>query len=79
MSNQVARQLTDPQYAVVKQVRTPVAVVIAFQDEGVNFMRSKRVPRGILTGKEFSGSRLHDRIGIAESGLFVVRCEDGWI
>ena len=32
--DQVAGKLTDPQYAVVKQLRTPVVVVITFQKEG---------------------------------------------
>ena len=65
-------ELTDAQYAVVKQLRMPVAVVITSETERVRFGRFDRVSYGTLTRKELSRSRLHDWIGITEFGLFIV-------
>ena len=67
-------ELTDPQYAVVKQVRIPVAVVITSETERVGFSRFDRVYCGTLTRKELSRSRPHSWIGITEFGLFIVGC-----
>lgn len=65
-------ELTDPQYAVVRQLRIPVAVVITSGIERVGFSRFDRVSCGTLTRKELSRSYPHDRIGITEFGLFIV-------
>jgi hypothetical protein len=43
--SQAASELTDPQYAVVKQLRIPVAVVITVEIEGIEFRRFERVAR----------------------------------
>ena len=44
--SQAASELTDPQYAVVKQLRIPVAVVITVEIEGIEFGHFRRVARG---------------------------------
>jgi hypothetical protein len=43
-TDQATGELTDPQYAVVKQLRIPVAVVITFEVERVEFRHFERVP-----------------------------------
>jgi hypothetical protein len=70
-------KLTEPQYAVVKQLRIPVAVVITIQIEGIGFRRSNRMPRETLTRNELGGGCLYGWICIAEFGFFIVRCEEG--
>lgn len=72
----MAGKLTDPQYAVDRQVRIPVAVVITLQNEGVVFRRSDGVPCGTLTREELSRSCLHDWVSIAKIRL-VNRCGEG--
>lgn len=69
--------LTDPQYAVVKQLRIPVAVVITFRIREVMFRLSDRMPWGTLTRKELSRSCLDHWISVAEFGLLIVRCRKG--
>jgi hypothetical protein len=44
-NRQAGIELTDPQYAVVKQLRIPVAVVITVEIEGIEFRRFERVAR----------------------------------
>ena len=70
-------KLTDPQYAVVKQLRIPVAVVITIQIEGVRFRRSNGVSWETLTRNELGRGCLYGWIGIAESGFFIVRYGEG--
>jgi len=67
-------ELTDPQYAVVKQLRIPVAVVITFRIEGVRFGRSSSLSRGTRTSKELSRSCPNDRVSITELDPFIVSC-----
>ena len=43
--SQTASELTDPQYAVVKQLRIPVAVVITVEIEGIEFGHCRVVAR----------------------------------
>ena len=70
-------KLTDPQYAVVMQLRMPVAVVITIQIEGVRFGRSNRVSWEALTRNKLGRGCLHGWVSIAEFGFFIVRCEEG--
>ena len=78
-TDQGADKLTDPQYAVVMQLRIPVAVVITIRIEEVRFRRSNRVSRETLTRNELGRGCLHGRICVAESGFLIVGCEEGGV
>jgi len=74
-TDQAADKLTDPQYAVVKQLRIPVAVVITIRIERVKFRGSNGVPQETLTRNEFGSGCLHGWIGVAEPAFLIVGCK----
>lgn len=74
-TDQAADKPTDPQYAVVKQLRIPVAVVITIRIERVKLRRSNGVAQETLTRNEFGSSSQHGWIGVAEPAFLIVGCK----